>query len=272
MRDPYEVLGVSRQASDEEIKKAYRALSRKYHPDANVNNPRKEEAEERFKEVQAAYAQIQRGETGGFSSRAGYGPGSSYGTYGRGAYGGYGDPYGQQQSQDSSYGGWQYQYDGDAQRGAGGYEDFWNTFFGNAGYGPYQRTAYTYQAQQEDPHMTAAANYIRSGEYFQALNVLRDITPRTAQWYYYSAYANSGVGNNVIALEHARQAAQMEPGNVTYQELVRTLEQGGGWYERRQSAYGYPNYAGGGLCTRMCMGYILCSVCFGGGFMCLPCV
>ena len=58
MRDPYQVLGVSRDASDEEIKKAYRALSRKYHPDANVNNPNKEQAEEKFKEIQQAYQRI----------------------------------------------------------------------------------------------------------------------------------------------------------------------------------------------------------------------
>ena len=55
MRNPYEVLGIPLDASDEEIKKAYRKLSRKYHPDANVDNPHKEQAEEKFKEVQAAY-------------------------------------------------------------------------------------------------------------------------------------------------------------------------------------------------------------------------
>ena len=56
--DPYEVLGVSRNASDDEIKQAYRTLSRKYHPDANVNNPNAAQAEEIFKQVQAAYDQI----------------------------------------------------------------------------------------------------------------------------------------------------------------------------------------------------------------------
>src|SRR3970040_500177 len=51
-RDYYEILGVSRDARDEEIKKAYRKLARKYHPDLNPNN---KQSEEKFKEVQEAY-------------------------------------------------------------------------------------------------------------------------------------------------------------------------------------------------------------------------
>ena len=58
MINPYQVLGVEPGASDDEIKKAYRTLSRKYHPDANVNNPNKEAAEEKFKEIQQAYRKI----------------------------------------------------------------------------------------------------------------------------------------------------------------------------------------------------------------------
>ncbi|WP_286153359.1 J domain-containing protein, partial [Sporofaciens musculi] len=58
MTDPYRVLGIPQNASDEDIKKAYRNLSRKYHPDANINNPNKDQAEARFKEVQQAYQQI----------------------------------------------------------------------------------------------------------------------------------------------------------------------------------------------------------------------
>lgn len=84
MTDPYEVLGVSRGASDDEIKKAYRKLSRTYHPDANINNPNKAEAEEKFKQVQQAYKQIMDEREHGTSYQSG---GSSYGGD---AYGGYG--------------------------------------------------------------------------------------------------------------------------------------------------------------------------------------
>ncbi len=70
MRDPYEVLGVSPGASDDEIKKAYRKLSKKYHPDLNQGNPL---AEEKFKEVQTAYDTImKKGDSfGGYSAYQG---------------------------------------------------------------------------------------------------------------------------------------------------------------------------------------------------------
>ena len=55
MKDPYEVLGVSRDASDEDIKKAYRRLAKQYHPDVN---PGDKQAEEKMKEINAAYDAI----------------------------------------------------------------------------------------------------------------------------------------------------------------------------------------------------------------------
>ena len=79
MLDPYSVLGVPRNASDEEVKKAYRKLSRKYHPDANINNPNKDQAEEKFKEVQQAYEQIMKEREYGADGYTGSG---SYGGFG----------------------------------------------------------------------------------------------------------------------------------------------------------------------------------------------
>lgn len=90
MRDPYSVLGVSPDATDEEIKKAYRKLSRKYHPDANINNPNKAAAEEKFKEVQAAYDQIVKAKEN-HTSAYDYGDRAyGQGAYGQNSFGGFG--------------------------------------------------------------------------------------------------------------------------------------------------------------------------------------
>lgn len=56
--DPYQILGISRDASDDEVKKAYRKLAKKYHPDANIGDPNQALYTEKFKQVQTAYKTI----------------------------------------------------------------------------------------------------------------------------------------------------------------------------------------------------------------------
>ena len=229
MRDPYEVLGISRNATEEEIKKAYKALSRKYHPDANINNPHREDAEEKFKEIQQAYRQIMKERTQGYS----YQQGSSGGSYGNaGGYGGFG--------------------------GFGDFGGFGGTYGGMG-------TGY-----EEDGHLRAAGNYVRNGYYKEARNVLdgMDESARGARWYYYSALAHAGLGNQVSALEHARRAQALEPGNRDYSALVYQFENGGTWYRQRQYTYGQPYRGGNGLCLILCIANLLCNLCCGGGGLC----
>lgn len=80
MTDPYKILGVSPDAGDDEIKKAYRELARKYHPDKYRDSDLAELASEKMKEVNAAYEEIQKLRSGGGSS--GSYSGSSYSTGG----------------------------------------------------------------------------------------------------------------------------------------------------------------------------------------------
>lgn len=239
MNDPYQILGVSRNATEEEIKKAYKALSRKYHPDANINNPNKDRAEEKFKEIQQAYQQIMKERTSGYSQGNAYGnsSGSSYGS----SYGGYGDF-------------------GDFFGGFGGF----GGPFGGAGYGS-SSTGY-----EENNYIRAAGNYVRNGYYKEARNVLDDMpeSSRSARWYYYSALAHAGLGNQVSALEHARRAQAMEPSNSDYSNLVYQFENGGSWYRQRQYTYGRPNSGGDGLCLKLCIANMLCNLCCGGGGLC----
>ena len=198
--DPYKVLGVSPDATDDEIKQAYRRLAKKYHPD---RNPGDAEAAKKMQQINTAYDQIKNPDAykkqgGGYSGQQGYDPFGSYGPFG-----GYG-----------SYGGYRQENTGDR----------------------YQNAAY---------------QYIRFGRYQEALNVLQNATERNARWYYLSALANDGVGNQITALEHIRRAVSMEPDNPTYLRTLELIENGGAAY--RQHADGFRGFRVRGGLLSLCL-------------------
>ncbi len=200
--NPYKLLEVSPSASNEEIKKAYRELSRKYHPDSYVNNPLAELAEEKFKEVQEAYDQIMKERENGSN------------------------PY-------------------------------------SSGYSNYGQTSYSSSSDGDNAQMNAAANYLNARRYREALNVLAGIANHSARWYYYSAIANAGIGNNVMANEHISQAMNMEPNNPEYTNFFNQLQ----WQNQRYSSTRYNNtgggYNAGNLCCDLWCADTLCE-CMGG--------
>ena len=219
MADPYQILGVDRNASDEEIKRAYRKLAKKYHPDAN---PGDESAAKKMQEINDAYDRIKNPEKNqGPGSSQGYNPyGQGYGSYGYGPFGGY-----------------------------------------------YQQQNRSYNQKYADSHLQAAYNYILYRRYREALNVLSQFEGvKGAEWYYLSALANQGVGNQVTALEHMRKAVSMDPGNQEYLNALDRMEHGGDAY-RRQAG----NFQGFDLkmnpCTSLCLCYLCNRICPGMGWI-----
>lgn len=192
--DPYAVLGVSRDASDEEIKRAYRRLAKQYHPDVN---PGDEYAAQMMQKINAAYEQIKNPEKA-YQSSGGYGYGY--------------DPFG---------GSWQ--------------------------------QSRSYSTTPDDQYLRSAQQYIQFRRFQEALNVLQHVTDHNARWYYLSALANYGLGNQVTALEHIRRAVSMEPDNAEYIQTLSAMENGG--YTYRQNAGQFRGFT---TTTSPCLYFLWC--------------
>ena len=196
--NPYEVLGVSRNASIDEIKKAYKELSRKYHPDSYVGNPLSSLAEEKFKQVQEAYDAIMKEKNG------------------------------------------DYNYAGN---------------YNNNGY-----------SNGESGEIAEVYNLLGRRAYSQALSLLDSMPNRNAKWYYSSAIAQVGLGNNLRGMEYARMAVSMEPNNIEYQNLVNRLSFQGNRYGEVRNVYrggrsGFDDASD--LCCKLWLADSLCE-CMGG--------
>ncbi len=210
MTDPYQVLGISPSATDDEVKQAYRRLAKKYHPDHNNGSS---EAEKKMMQVNDAYAQI-------MDMRKNGGASSSYSSGGYG--GGYGNAYG-------NYGGYN-SYGGGAYSGA-------------------QRFAIVRQ-------------YLAMGRYYEALQLLQQMNEHSAEWYYLCARARQGLGDDISALNFARQAANMDPGNREYTDFVNDLMAGGESYRQQGVDFGGIHNA---VCSNPCLTCLLFNMCCGGG-------
>ena len=132
------------------------------------------------------------------------------------------------------------------------------------GFGGYQQQSGPGFSSADTPELQAARNFIVNRRYAEARRVLDGIANRTARWYYLSSLSNQGLGNSIDALQDARRAAQMEPGNTEYQVHLRNLQSSGRTY-RTQTTYAQP----GGLmrwCWSMILLNLLCNCCCGGGW------
>lgn len=223
VKNPYTVLGLKETATADEVKAAYRALAKKYHPDLN---PDSREAEQKMKEVNEAYDMIVNHKwdpnASSYQNAGGYQSGYSRG---------YADPFG-----GFGFGGF----------GFGG--------FGNQGY---------YQQREESADLRAVRNYINSGHYDEALHLLSTITLRDGYWFYLSALANEGAGNRITALDHAKKAVSMEPGNMEFRELVNRLDYDSGASGRYGRQFTMPR--NGMYSLLLCF---LANLCCGRGIFC----
>lgn len=254
-RNPYQVLGISEDASAEEVKKAYRKKARENHPDVNPGDPT---ASERMNEINEAYDRITNPEkysreTGGYS-RSSAQQSRTTQSY-RGYTGG-------------GYGGGNTHWDHSGNSGGGNsydwpegfnFEDLFN-------FGQYANTVnadiHPEASAQDSAEVRAAINNINAGNYQQAARIMSAIpsTGRNARWYYLCAIANHGAGNTFESIEQIRRAVQMDPSNQDYRRAQQAFQNRGTVYQQETAERGFTMSMmnPGMFCFSLCIAQYFC--------------
>jgi molecular chaperone DnaJ len=239
VEDPYKVLGISRNASKEEIKKAYRQKAKQYHPDLHPNDA---EAARKMNEVNEAYDMLNNPEK---YKQAEQRNSSAYqGASGNSGWNG------------SDYRRQEY-YGGFGQFGDFDFEDIFG--FSGRNYDSVKPKV----APEDSMEIRQAINFINMGQYQYANNTLNGIvsSARNGRWYYLSALANRGIGNTMLASQQIDKAIQIEPNNLEYQKVRQTLHRTE--YTYNEASQEFNKYAEGmnKICRGFCAMQFICMFC-----------
>ena len=185
------------------------------------------------------------------------------------------DKYAHQQAQQNPYS--QYtnpysQYGQQSQSGGNPYGQqtyTWGSPFGFGfeeafGFGGGSASAHMPQIQTYDSQeIRLVIQYYQAGRVQEALNLLMNIPSgqRNARWYYLSGLANHRMGNTIRGTEHMTKAVQMDPGNPTYQQLLRQYQQAEQTYSQNAQGFNMGATSMTGLCTSLCLMNLLCGRC-----------
>lgn len=248
VNDPYQVLGIQKGASQDEIKKAYRKKTKECHPDLHPDDP---DATKKMSEINEAYDMLMNPEK--YAQRAQQE-----------------QAYQQRRTQQQQYGQQRTGQQGYSQQGYGdpfaGFEgfDFDDLFgFGFGGQSYQRRPAGPTVQPGDSQDIQRIVQELNRGEYQNAANHLAWIrsSERNARWHYLNALAHQGQGNTITAMDSIKKACELEPNNQTYRLVLQQMQNSSRTYQENASGFNMDVVNVQKLCLGLCMAQMCCGFC-----------